>query len=49
MMLEVQVEPASSAPWIKLQHPFEAAALAALQPSQLLTAAYLRKHGRGAP
>jgi len=47
MMLEVRVEPIPSAAWLKVQHPFEAAALAALQPSRLLTAAYLRKHGRG--
>ena len=47
MVLEVRVEPASSAALIKLQHPYEAAVLAALQPSQPLTAAYLRTHGRG--
>ena len=46
-MLEVQVEPAFAAEWSKLQHPYEAAVVAALQPSKFLIAAYLRKHGRG--
>ena len=48
MVMMLLSQPAQPVAFLKVQHPYEAAAIAAFQPSWPLTAAYLRKHGRGA-